>query len=326
MMFTFHVLQSYTPEWAFLPAALAGYWVFKSRIHTLGRFMKMVYLDKKERVKAWLTRPRVAVLSVAGLLLVLVPIWPDFVEGRFVLEPAQQASIRAEVSGTVAQVTAEEGQTVAAGQPLVLLRNVQLQSAAAKANADLTVASAEANLAFLNHGDFGPAEYRREETFERNRTIADQVEFLRIRSPIAGVVATSRLHDLVGRYLEAGAPIAQVADLSTMRARIYIPEYGMQHIRIGTRVRLQAASRMLVYTSVLSSVAPVPTTPEPGIIPKDQLKGIAPPRFYLGSALLRNSGELWEGMSGTAKIFVARRSIAEFVWIFSRDLFSRKLW
>jgi putative peptide zinc metalloprotease protein len=326
MVFTFHVLQSYTPEWAFLPAIAAGYWVFKSRIHMLVRFMKIVYLDKKERVKTWLTAPRMAALSTAALLVAFLPIWPDFVEGGFVLEPARKAWIRAEVPGTVTRVLAEEGQTVTTGELLVELSNLQLQSASAQAEADSRVASAEAKQALLDYGNFGPAEYRRQATSERQRSLATQLALLRIRSPFPGTVATPRLHDLLGSYLEAGVPVAEVADLTVMRARIYIPEFAMRDVHLGARVRLQPKSRAMPLTATLLAVAPASTVAEPGLLPKEQLKGINPPRFYVGSILFRNTGELKEGMIGSAKIFVTRRSLAGFAWIFTRDLLERKIW
>jgi putative peptide zinc metalloprotease protein len=326
MVFTYHVLQYFTPEWAFLPAMAAGYWVFKSRIHTLVKFMKIVYLDKRERLKVWLTPRRIAVLSVAALLVIVLPLWPDFVEGRFVLEPVRKASVRADVAGTVDRVLTEEGQTVAAGQPLLELANLPLQSAAAEANADLHEASARASRALLNYGDFGTAEYKRQETSERNHDLASQIALLRVISPIAGIVSSPRLHDLAGTYLEAGAPIAEVADLSAMRARIYIPEFDMRQIRLGSRVRLQPESRVLPITATLLAVAPASTTIEPGLLPKEQLKGINPPRFYVGSVLLPNPGDLRDGMTGNAKIFVTRRSLAGFTWIFFHDLVDRKIW
>jgi putative peptide zinc metalloprotease protein len=326
MVFTFHVLQSYTPEWAFVPALAAGYWVFKGRIHTLVKFMKIVYLDKRERMKAWLTAGRVTALSTAALLVIFLPVWPDFIEGRFVLEPARKALVRAGSPGTVTQVLAREGQSVAAGQPLVQLSNLQMESAAAGADADLHAASDQVNLTLLRYGDFGPAEYKRQAMAERNRTLVSQVALLRITSPISGVVVTPRVDDLLGAYLESGAEIAEVADLSTMTARIYIPEFAMREVRLGSKVRLQTESQAVPLTATLSEVSPAATAVEPGLIPKDQLKGVTPPRFYIGSVFLRNTGQLREGMTGTAKIFVTRRSIAGFLCIFTHDLIDRKIW
>ena len=326
MVLSFHILQAYTPEWAFVPAIAIGYWVFKSRIKMLVRFMKIVYLDKKERVRAWLKWPRVAALSGVALLVVFLPVWPDFVAGRFVLEPAHKAWIRAEVAGRVTRVLAREGQSVAAGQPLVELSNLQLQSAAAGAAADLRAASDQVNVALLRYGDYGPAEYKRQGMAEQSGTLAGQLALLRVTSPIPGVVVTPRLDDLLGAYLESGAEIAEVADPSTMTARIYIAEFGMRDVRIGSQVRLRPESRAVPLTATLSAVAPASAPVEPGLIPEDQLKGITPPRFYIGRALLTNPGTLKEGMTGTAKIFVTRRSIAGFAWIFVHDLVDRRVW
>lgn len=326
MVLTFHVLRSYTPEWAFLPAIAAGYWVFKSRIHKLVKFMKIVYLDKRERVKTWLTAQRMAALSAVAALIVFLPLWPDFVEGRFMLEPAHKALIRAKAPGTVIRVLAGEGQTVVAGQPLVELANQRLESAASEADAELRVASAEAVQALLNYGNFGPAEYKRQETSGFQRSAVEQVVLLSISSPIAGTVVTPRLPDLLGSYLEAGTQIAEVADFSVMRARIYIPEFGMRQVHLGSRVRLLLESQALPLTTSLLSLAPAAAKLEPGLIPKDQLKGITPPRFYIGAALLPNTSSVREGMTGTAKIFVTHRSLAGFTWNFTHDLVDRKIW
>ncbi len=326
MVLSFHILQAYTPEWAFVPAVAIGYWVFKSRIKMLVRFMRIVYLDKKERMHAWLAGPRLAVLSGVVVLLILLPVWPDFVAARFVLEPAHKDWIHAEAAGRVTRVLVREGQSVAAGQPLVELSNLQLASAAARADADLHTASDQVNLALLHYGDLGPAEYERQEMAERNRGLAHQVALLQITSPISGVVVTPRLDDLLGAYLESGAEIAEVADSSSMTARVYIPEFGMRDVRLGSKVRLLPESAAAPLTATLSAVAPASSYVEPGLIPKDQLKGIAPPRFYVGSALLTNAGNLKEGMTGAAKIFVARRSIAGLAWIFVRDLADRRIW
>src|SRR5215469_5071011 len=83
MVVTYHILRSFSPEWAFIPAGVIGIWVFRSRINLLVKFMKTVYLDKKERVRGWLTPARVATLLAAFVLVLCLPVWPDFVAGQF---------------------------------------------------------------------------------------------------------------------------------------------------------------------------------------------------------------------------------------------------
>ncbi len=111
VVFVYHILRAYTPEWAWLPASLLGFRIFKSRIVMLERFMKTVYLDKKERLFAWFTPVRAALVGVATLALLFVPLWPDFVDGRFALEPVRRTLVHTEVPGTVARSIRRRGTT-----------------------------------------------------------------------------------------------------------------------------------------------------------------------------------------------------------------------
>ena len=146
--------------------------IFKSRIIMLERFMKTVYLDKKERVLAWFTPVRAVVLGVVALALLFAPLWPEFVDGRFALEPLRRTLVHTEVPGTVTEVLGDEGQPVAAGGPLLRLRNLELESAAAQAGADLRNASARAIQAGMSYENFGPAEHERQQSTVRQRSLA----------------------------------------------------------------------------------------------------------------------------------------------------------
>jgi putative peptide zinc metalloprotease protein len=326
VLFVYNILRSYTPEFAWIPGLLVAYLIFKSRLRKLVRFMKDVYLDKKDRLREWFTTTRIVVLSAVALLLFVAPLWPDFVEGRFVLEPERRAVIRAEVPGVVAQVFVSENQPVTSGTALLRLQNLQLESEAAQAEASFREASARATNASLHYADFGRAEHEREEMAERHRVLADQLAHLQVTSPIAGIVVTPGLKNLLGSYVEAGMQIAEIADFSTMIARIYIPEFGMRDVRIGTRARLQVQSRLVPISGTLASIAPLSSSIDPGLIEKAQLSGIVAPTFYVGSVKLENDGTLREAMTGTAKLFVRRRSPAEMLWRFARGLVQRRFW
>ena len=326
VIFVYHVLLTYTPEWAWLPAALLGIQLFKSRIVMLERFMKTVYLDKKERVFAWFTPARSALTGIAVLALLFTPLWPDFVDGRFALEPVRRTLVHTEAPGTVVEVLSDEGQAVAAGGPLLRLRNLELESAAASAGADLHNASARATQASMSYQNFGAAEHERQQLTARQRSIAEDVKHLEVTSPINGTVTTPRLHDLLGTYLKTGTEVAEVSDLSTMTARIYVPEFSMREVHLGASVRLHAESQFRPWSGKLVSLAPASSFIEPGLIEKAQLEGIRAPRFYIGNVELQNQGDLREGMRGNAKILTGHRSIAEIAWRFARDLAGRRMW
>lgn len=326
VLFVYNVLRSYSPEFAWIPGLFVACLMFKSRIRRSLRFMKDLYLDKKDRLRRWFTGPRLAFVGAAVLLLLFSPIWPDFVEGRFVLEPAQRAVIRAEAAGVVTRVNVVEGQSVSAGAVIAQLRNLQLESEAGHAEAQLREASARARDAGLRYVDFGVAERERQRLLEQDRMLADQISRLQVASPIAGVVVTPRTSDLMGSFVPAGTKIAEVADYSHMIARIYIPEFSIRDVRVGARARLQMRSALMPISGTLASLEPVNSSIDPGLIEKAQLNGIVPPPYYVGVVRVQNSGSLREGMSGTAKLFVRRRSLAEMLWRFVRDLVQRRFW
>jgi putative peptide zinc metalloprotease protein len=326
VIFVYHILRAYTPEWAWLPGLWFAWKIFKSRVIMLERFMKTVYLDKKERLIAWFTPTRAVLVGVAILILALAPVWPDFVDGRFALEPVRRTLIHTEVPGTVAEIFADEGQTVAAGASVLRLRNLGLESAAAQAGADLRNASARATQASLSYQNFGPAENERRQSVERQRSFAEELKHLEITSPMQGTVTTPRLHDLLGAYLKSGSEVAEVADLSSMTARIYVPEFSLRDVRLGVPVRLHSESEFGTWAGTLASLAPASSSMEAGLTQKDQLEGIRAPRFYVGNVQLQNLGDLREGMSGDAKIMVGHRSAADFAWRFARDLAGRRVW
>jgi putative peptide zinc metalloprotease protein len=326
MVFTYNILHSYSPAWAFAPAALMGYWVFRARIHSLARFAKLFCLDKQERVWSRLTPSRIGLGATALLLLLLLPIWPDFQDGSFILEPVRRALVHASVRGRVLQVFVDEGQRVVAGQPLANLENLDLESNLARVRADLQVASARVIQSQLRYRDVGTAQQERVRLMQEDRSLTEEATKLQLVSPIAGIVATPRLRDLTGAYFDEGEPVVEVIDESVLRARIYVPEFAMHDVRVGATVRLRVQSRLTPVTAVLRSIAADWAPLDPSLSQKEQLTGINPSRFYMAESWLNHVADLRPGMTGIAKIRVGRRSVAGLGLRFLRDLVARRVW
>ncbi|MGC2488010.1 MAG: hypothetical protein WA412_04955, partial [Candidatus Sulfotelmatobacter sp.] len=182
--FVGNAFRNLSPEWSFIPELGTAGLIFRSRIRTLVNFMKFVYLDKKDRVRAWFTpRRSMALAGVAGALA-LLPLWHETGDGRFVLEAANRAVVRNLVPGTVAQVYADEGQRIMAGAPLVQLHNAALESKLARSRTDSEVANARAATALLHYADLGVAASDRERLARQTDELAFQVSKLDLRSPI----------------------------------------------------------------------------------------------------------------------------------------------
>ena len=325
--FSYNVFRKYSPEWAFVPAGLLALLIFKSRIRTLVRFMKTLYLDKKERARRWLLTPRAAFVGALAVLFLFTPIWPETRTGRFNLEPMRKAAVHATVPGEVVSVFPTEAQFVAAGAPLVRLRNLDLEGRAALVNSELQVASLRAAEARLHYADYSRAEQQRESLRRQSAELASQLSALQPTSPISGVVLTPRLPDLAGSYVEAGALLLEVADVSVLRARIYLPEFDLRDVRVGDRVSLKMDSSFERLHSRVLEVAPSASGMEPGLAPVEGYKGLTGRDFYGVTALVPNAdGQLRAGASGTAKILIAHRSLAGLAGKQIRDFVDRKIW
>jgi putative peptide zinc metalloprotease protein len=89
--FSYNVFSRYSPQWGFVPAGILALVMFRGRLRTLMQFARTVYLDKKDRVRAWWTVARVAIAAVVALVILFAPVWHETVTARFVLEPGERA-------------------------------------------------------------------------------------------------------------------------------------------------------------------------------------------------------------------------------------------
>lgn len=325
--FAYNVFRKYSPEWAFVPAALLGLLIFKSRIRALVRFMKILYLDKKGRARQWLLTPRAGIVGALLLLFFFAPIWHETRSGRFSLEPIQKAAVHATVPGEVVAVYPAEGQFVAAGSPIIELRNLDLETRAARTSSELQVASLRATQSRLRYADYSRLERERDSLQQQSRAFTSQLLALHLKSSISGIVITPRVSDLLGSNVDAGSLLLDVADVSVLRARIYLPEFDLRDLRVGDRVSLKMDSWLKPLRSEVAEIAPSASRMEAGLAPSEGYKGLTGVDFYGVTALVSNAdSRLRPGMSGTAKILIARRSLAGFVGKELRDFVDRKFW
>jgi multidrug resistance efflux pump len=289
--------------------------------------MKFVYLDKKDRVWTWLRSRHPWGIGAAAALVLLLPLWHDSVEGRFVLDPVRTAIVRNVVPGSVTRVYADEGAHVQAGDMLVQLRDLPLQSEFARTEADYEVASMQANSAALHYADFGAADQERNRLAIQASDLQAETSGLSVLSPISGVVLTPRVADRLGTYAPAGTTLAEVADLSRMRARIFVSEHDLYKIAIGARARMEVDGLWGRLDARVISLAPKSSEIDPALAQVSQFRGLAVANFYAAQMEVDNpDGQLKPGMIGTARIYGKRRSLAGLVWQEGWRFFARKIW
>lgn len=325
--FVGNVFRNFNPEWSFIPELATAGLIFRSRIRLLVNFMKFVYLDKKDRVRAWFT-PRRSMAVAAGIgVLLLAPLRHDAVVGRFILEPYSRVTVRAEVPGIVTDVYADEGKPVEAGAPLVRLRNLPLQSRLARSESEYIVTSGRAVSATLRYDNFGPVIKERESLARQTSVLSSEAANLELKSPISGVVLTPRVTDRIGAYVTEGTELLEIADLNQLRARIYVSEHDMYKLQVGSRACLLVEGIPKKWHAYAVAISALSTEIDPGLIDQTQYKGLRPPNFYLADLMVANpEGILKPGMAGTARIYGQRQSLGGLVWQEVRNFLGRKVW
>jgi multidrug efflux pump subunit AcrA (membrane-fusion protein) len=289
--------------------------------------MKLVYLDKRDRVRSWVFFRHPLYLLGAVFVFACLPLWHETIDGHFILEPLHTVHVRALVPGAITQVYASEGTEVAAGAPLFQMNNLMLRSTQGKSAADYAVAGMHARSALLQYSDFGSASKERERLAEQTRAINAQAATLDVASPIAGVVLTPRISDRLGSYVAEGAELAEVADLSTMQARMFVSEYDLHRLKPGQPARLMVQGSIRKWDTTVDSIAQRSSEIDPELYQPEKLKGLSAPNFYVVDMPLANpEGALRPGMVGTARIYGPRRSLLGLAWMSVKRGVVRKLW
>jgi multidrug efflux pump subunit AcrA (membrane-fusion protein) len=172
-----------------------------------------------------------AIAAAAVAALVILP--ADFtIEATGTLEPAIRQDVFAPRSGLVEEVLAAPGADVAAGQPLVRLRDPQLELDLKRVHGEMETVRRQLEAARTTKTS---RDIRDENPVELYRLSASESEFqqqlvnleselallneerdkLVVRSPIAGRILTGDLaHRLAARPVERGEALVTVADLS----------------------------------------------------------------------------------------------------------------
>jgi multidrug resistance efflux pump len=142
-------------------------------------------------------------------------------------------------------------------------------------------------------------------------------EQLFVRSPIEGRVLTRRMNDLAGRFLAAGAPVAEIGDCRRLKAEIPVTERLLSYLRPGSPVSLQLRARPahILHGSIVqvgSAAATMPRTADGG---REALRPADMPERFLAIVEFDNADGLsLPGMSGRAKITLGRKSYFWRTW------------
>ena len=179
----------------------------------------------------------------------------------------------------------------------------------------------------LKNASFIAAENESKSMQQEKSSALDRTQKLQIVSSISGIVLTPHMHDLVGSYLAEGTEVTEVADTSSMRAQIYVPEDELQKLEKIDRAVLRMDSSWRPTHGTFESFSPVSHEMAKGLIPPAKYKGMRPPTYYVLKMDIPNArGELLTGMTGTARVYGQKRSVGAILFKPVVQMVMRRIW
>jgi multidrug efflux pump subunit AcrA (membrane-fusion protein) len=279
--------------------------------------------------------------AVIGAAVALVKVPADFhVEAAGTLQPVVRRDVFAPRSGIVDEVLVEHNALVAAGQPLVRLRDPALELELKRVDGELETAQRQldavrATKTNLPIRDRTPVDSYRLSSEEREleQKLANsrqELELLRrereqlvVASPIAGRVLTWDVgHQLLARPVERGEVLVTVADLSSdWQLELEVPDDQVGYVlaaqreikpelnvkfRLSSEERAEHAGRIVEVCQTANVAGDETSRSKPTILTK-----VA---FDTKALMTAAGGELRPGVSARAQIECGRRPLG-YVWL-----------
>ena len=135
---------------------------------------------------------------------------------------------------------------------------------------------------------------------EKLKILAQQQRYLKIRSPIDGVVTTPYLKNRIGEFLDKGSKFCDIVSEGTVIVEMPIPEKEIADVRLGYPIVLKVRGypRESFY-AVIKSIAPV------------AVEADLERRVVVQGELQNTDGKLKQGMTGIGKILCGKRPVAQ---------------
>jgi membrane fusion protein, multidrug efflux system len=173
------------------------------------------------------------------------------------LQPVNQTTVKAKVSGEIRQVSIREGQAVKAGQPIVRFDTADLEARLTDRIGALESSRAQLELAektraqnqqllkqkFISQTAYDSAESNLSVTQGTLKSNEAQVQLARnalrdaaVSAPLSGVVA--KRHVQPGEKVPFDAPLVTIVDLTEMELQAMVPANDIPELNIGMKVTL----------------------------------------------------------------------------------------
>ena len=166
------------------------------------------------------------------LLLIVIP-WKMRITANAIVVPAERRAVTAPVAGVIQEVRVHEGQAVPAGTVLAVLDSSDDRVRLEQARADLALAKRELGEADIRRDSAAAGQARlRVEMYEAQVGLyGERVEKAAMRAPVAGIVVTPKVEELVGKRLEAGELFTELVEPDRFAVEMNVAETEVDLVR-----------------------------------------------------------------------------------------------
>ncbi len=308
--FSYNVAANWLAEFALVPAVILAFVIFRSRLSALRRLAAQLWSNTFAGRRLW--RPTHVAAAAVILLLVFVPLWRDREDALFVVEPLHSVTLHAAVPGRVDAVLVREGEQVRPGQVLLRMESSDAASLSSAAIAETGDARFQAFTAEMDGRSIGIAAAEQDAAVQSTALAREAQSSLTLTAPTAGVVLTRDPEDLLDQNVGSGESLIKVAAGAGRAVRVYVPASALDRIAPDAQLGLALPGRFSILRMTLAPLGGGPVNLPDGLIARQDYKGIELPVFYSTRMQLPASqDDLPIGLSGRARIFGQRRSLAQ---------------
>lgn len=315
-------------EYLDLGIALAFLMLFTSLVLPLFKFAKYLFTSPA----LGFYRPRAVAISggivgFAFVVLGLIPL-PDHVRVDGIVEAGQSRLLHSDSDGFLAELLAQPGALVQPGQPLLRLRNDELEFDIRAVDTQLDQLLAQETHALTEAVADLQAIVRQREAVEQSRSdLLRRQQGLLVRAPIGGIWSASDLAAGRGQWLGRGAALGTIVNEGAWRFVGVLPQVASHVfqnpiVRAEVRLRGQEERNVLTLSTVVmpfeqgrlpSRALGMAGGGDVAVSPSDQ-NGLtsAEPFFRIESALpvnLIDGPQLVHGRVGTMRITLSNRPL-----------------
>ena len=305
---TYNVTSNWLAEFALIPAGALAFLIFRSRLRALRGVIIRVWNQLIASNNLW--HPVNIGIALLSLAILFAPIWRDRENAYYVIEPQSSTTVYAAIEGRVNYVLVHEGEVVHTGEPLLRMESPTAASMHSSASADIGQSRFQVVSAELRGQSIGIAAASQTASFRSSELASEALSSLTLVAPTDGIVLTHDPASLLNRNVGSGQGLLDLANAGPRLVRVYIPISALQSIPLRAEVAIALPDRFSIVRMPLSSLSGEEVTLPAGLIAQQDYKGIKLPVFYCARMTLPTYESTMLGVSGQAKVFGTRRSIA----------------